>query len=223
MALDFKRARELCTQAELSLVESTRPSALRSLSSRALRLKVRRARGLRDKFRDLAVRQARDARAKDRATGRARVVRRPLRTQAKAQLFEDVLGRFEARAAELGVSQAPAVAPPLPHARGAARPKEDRRRRARSETSAAGRKARKLKTIPRAAQAIARVVPQSAKPGNSRLAVTEEVRPLRIRKTSIFCDDGRPVHGKHTGNQACTIRQSFGLYSRMPHLTLHHR
>ena len=155
MALDFARARELCTQTELALVESVRPTSLRSMTPRAVRLKVRRARGLRDKFRDLAVRQAREGRVKDRAVGRARPGRSPARTKAKAELFEEVLRRFEARAAELGEAGEPAAPPPSARTRRptkrAARSTPDRGRRLRSEAAVGVRKGRKLKTssVPR--------------------------------------------------------------------------
>jgi hypothetical protein len=153
MSLSLKHARELCTQAELALVQASRPTSLRSLTERALRLKVRRARGLRDKFRDLAVRQARKAREEQRGTRRAaRPARAPLRTKQKAALFEEVLRRFEARASELASPSRPRAprAPVSARPRGA-RTARDGRRRARSEDAAGARKAVKLRTshVPR--------------------------------------------------------------------------
>jgi hypothetical protein len=100
MTLDFKKARELCTEPEFALVVATRTASLRSLAPRLLLLKVARARGLRDKFRDLASRQAREARGKAAPRGR-RPARGNARTVEKAQLFGEVLRRFERRAAEL--------------------------------------------------------------------------------------------------------------------------
>jgi hypothetical protein len=100
MTLDFKKARELCTEPEFALVVATRATSLRSLTPRLVRLKVARARGLRDKFRDVAFRQAREAKGKV-APRRRRPARGNAGTVEKAQLFEEVLRRFERRAAEL--------------------------------------------------------------------------------------------------------------------------
>jgi hypothetical protein len=150
MAVDYEKARRLCTQTELALVESARAVALRPLTARAVRLKARRARELRDKFRNMAVRQSRAARAKERDAGRTRRVRGPaVRTASKADLFDEVLRRFEARAAELEASPPPASARSRRPARtpgGVARS-----RPARSQEAATLRKAVKLETshVPR--------------------------------------------------------------------------
>ena len=100
MTLDFKRARQLCTQAELALVASARPQELRSLTPKRLDGKIARARGLRDKFRDKASQQAREARGKA-APRRTRRARGNVRTVEKAELFGEVLRRFEVQASKL--------------------------------------------------------------------------------------------------------------------------
>jgi hypothetical protein len=100
MTLDFKRARQLCTQAELALVTSARPQELRSLTPKRLGGKIARARGLRDKFRDKASQQAREARGKI-APRRTRPARGNARTVEKAALFGEVLRRFEVQASKL--------------------------------------------------------------------------------------------------------------------------
>jgi hypothetical protein len=103
MTLDWKKARKLCTEAEFALVSAARAANLRSMTPRLVRLKVGRARGLRDKFRDLADRQAREAKGTVAPRGR-RPARRNAPTVEKAELFAEVLRRFETRVAQLEAS-----------------------------------------------------------------------------------------------------------------------
>jgi hypothetical protein len=169
MKLDLKKARELCTEAELALVSDARPAILVSLTPRLLRLKVVRARGLRDKFRDVAHRHVREARRKVAPRGK-RPARGTARTFDKAELFGEVLRRFEVRAAELDLlTQRPAsaaarrgrIAPTKPVARAStarpisrarAKPLTHARPKGRPRWKASdGRKASKLKSshVPR--------------------------------------------------------------------------
>jgi hypothetical protein len=150
MTLDFKKARALCTEPEFELVGSSRVSSLRSVTPRLLRLKMARARGLRDKFRDLADRQAREARKKASPRGR-RPARGNARTVEKAELFGEVLRRFEGQAKKLDLAGAPA-SPGGRVARTAKRRPARPVRRARTQRKAAdARKEAKLKTshVPR--------------------------------------------------------------------------
>lgn len=61
MIIDLRKAAQLCTKSELALVGSARGDKLKGLSSKRLELHIARARGLRDRFRDLAERQRREA------------------------------------------------------------------------------------------------------------------------------------------------------------------
>jgi hypothetical protein len=106
MTLDIEKARRLCTQQELALVLSARAGELRTLTPGRLRTKLTQARGLRNKFRDLADRQAREARGKAPPRG-IRPSRGNARTVEKANLFGEVLRRLEARAAKLDLTAAP--------------------------------------------------------------------------------------------------------------------
>jgi hypothetical protein len=108
MPLDFKRARQLCTEREFTLVEATRSEPLASLTPQRLQAKIARSRVLRGNFRDLAERQRREARGKIAPRGR-RAARGNARTVEKAELFAEVLRRFEARAQKLAIV---ALAPP---------------------------------------------------------------------------------------------------------------
>ena len=102
MPLDFKRARQLCTEREFNLVEATRSEPLASLTPQRLQAKIARSRVLRGKFRDLADRQRREERGKIAPRGR-RAARGNARTVEKAELFAEVLRRFEARAQKLAI------------------------------------------------------------------------------------------------------------------------
>ncbi|MEO6031948.1 MAG: hypothetical protein ABIP61_08630 [Burkholderiaceae bacterium] len=96
MAYTLTQARGLLTQAELELFDQSRAEPVKALTAARLRGKLARARKLRDKYRDLYRRQS-------VATRKAPVERRSgagvdnERTQRKAVVFEEVLGRFEAR------------------------------------------------------------------------------------------------------------------------------
>jgi hypothetical protein len=95
MAISLSSARRLCTAPELELVESSRASHLKQLTPARIRQKITRARRLRDKYRDLAKRQRLEARGKS-APRRSRPAQGQENTQRKAQLFQEVLERFEA-------------------------------------------------------------------------------------------------------------------------------
>jgi hypothetical protein len=89
-------ASRLCTRPELDLVEASYPANAKLLSPARLRQKVGRARKLRDKYRDLARRQRSESRGKS-APRRSRPAAGHENTTRKAQLFTEVLDRFEAQ------------------------------------------------------------------------------------------------------------------------------
>ena len=96
MAYTLTQARGLLTVAELELFEQSRAEPIKALSAARLRGKVTRARKLRDKYRDLYRRQSVATRAAP-AARRSAVGVDNQRTQRKAVIFGEVLGRFEAR------------------------------------------------------------------------------------------------------------------------------
>jgi hypothetical protein len=101
MAISRSSAARLCTKPELELVDASAPARLRELTPGRLRQKVERARRLRDKYRDLAKRQRLEARGK-RDAQRSRPARGNENTTRKAELFQEVLDRFEAQLARTG-------------------------------------------------------------------------------------------------------------------------
>ena len=96
MAYTLTQARGLLTVAELELFEQSRAEPIKALSAARLRSKVTRARKLRDKYRDLYRRQSVATRSAP-AARRSAVGVDNQRTQRKAVIFGEVLGRFEAR------------------------------------------------------------------------------------------------------------------------------
>ena len=102
MAIIRSKAKALCTAAELALVDASGPKSIGELSGAQLRQKVGRARKLADKWRDQAESQRRTAPAK--AGGRQTDA--AARSAEKAQLFTEVLQRFEARLAKTEVQSA---------------------------------------------------------------------------------------------------------------------
>lgn len=92
--MTIAKARALCTRPELDLVLASRPAAMDRTGETRLRARVRRARDLRDKYRDLARRQRLEARGKRGAAG-TRPAAGNERTVLKARLFGEVLDRLE--------------------------------------------------------------------------------------------------------------------------------
>lgn len=99
MSVNLRSARALCTAAEYGLVVASGGDGLRALSEARLKLKIVRARTLRDKYRDLLRRQRLAARRSPNAkAGRGDA---GARTESKAALFEQILARFVARLEKL--------------------------------------------------------------------------------------------------------------------------
>ncbi len=109
MTIRTSQARQLCNQAELDLYLASLARAVRQHTLARLKSKIARARKLRDKYRDLAAVQRREARGKQTPRG-SRASQGNLRTARKAELFDEVLGRFEGRLAELEAAAKEAAA-----------------------------------------------------------------------------------------------------------------
>lgn len=89
MAYNRHNARPLCTVAEFQLFSASLADVVKSLTSAQLKAKVERARGVRDKYRDLYRRQRLEARAR---TGTKKGAAE--RTKKKIQIFDEALKRF---------------------------------------------------------------------------------------------------------------------------------
>ncbi|MDO5691055.1 MAG: hypothetical protein Q4G70_01050 [Pseudomonadota bacterium] len=90
----------LLTQPELALFEASRASAIKELTARQLASKLKRARALRDKYRDVYRRQTVATRSGP-AAQRASKGGENARTQVKADVMAEVLTRFEAQLAKV--------------------------------------------------------------------------------------------------------------------------
>jgi len=96
MTNEIQRLKALCTRDEFALYRESRGGRLEQLSARDLRSRVRRARNLRDKYRGAQRRQRSGERGK-LPQDRPMELSEFSGTWHKADLFEQVLGRFERR------------------------------------------------------------------------------------------------------------------------------
>ena len=110
MTYTLVQAGKLLNVSEFALFAASRADAMKTHTAARLRAKVRRARTLRDKFRDLLKRQRLATRSrtgnKAGANGAANQ-----RTRQKAELFAEVLQRFEKRLAQVEAAEARAGRP----------------------------------------------------------------------------------------------------------------
>lgn len=96
MSYTKRQVQNLLTKPELELFQASRIGAIKAFNARQLVGKISRARALRDKYRDLYQRQTvRTATAP--ATPRKVTGTANLRTDVKADVMQEVLGRFEAQ------------------------------------------------------------------------------------------------------------------------------
>lgn len=101
MAFTITQARPVLTAAELELFDQSRAAPIKALTLARLRGKVTRTRTLRDKYRDLFRRQTVSVRKAPSTQSRSPVGADNERTQRKADILQEVLGRFEERVALL--------------------------------------------------------------------------------------------------------------------------
>jgi cell pole-organizing protein PopZ len=104
MAYTLTQARALLTAPELALFDASRTEPIKALTPAGLRAKVLRARTARDKYRDLYRRQTVSTRSAP-ARQRSAVGGDNDRTQRKADIFAEVLTRFENRVTQLQAAQ----------------------------------------------------------------------------------------------------------------------
>lgn len=104
MPYTLTQARALLSAPELALFDASRAQPIKALTPARLRAKVTRARAVRDKYRDLYRRQTVSTRAAP-ARQRSAVGGDNERTQRKADIFAEVLTRFEDRVNYLQAAQ----------------------------------------------------------------------------------------------------------------------
>jgi hypothetical protein len=103
MAYNRNQARALCNDAEYRLFEASLAENIGGHGPATLRSNVNRARRLRDKYRDLHQRQRLATRERT-GTKKGNAPERNARTEQKARLFDEVLGRFARRSEKLASS-----------------------------------------------------------------------------------------------------------------------
>jgi hypothetical protein len=103
MAYNRTQVRELLNASERELFEASLATPIRALSAAQLRSRIGRTRTLRDKYRDLLQRQKIATRGRTGSkTGTTGLANQ--RTDKKAAVLAEVLGRYEARQARLDAS-----------------------------------------------------------------------------------------------------------------------
>jgi hypothetical protein len=104
MAISMSRAKALCNANEISLVRASTRTELAKLSPAQIKQKITRARSLRDKWND----QAHSQRRTTQSVQRARQTEDNARSVEKAELFSEVLTRFETQLGKLEAKGTPA-------------------------------------------------------------------------------------------------------------------
>jgi hypothetical protein len=108
MTYTTAQAGKLLNVRDFALFSASRADAVKTLTAARLRAKVKRARTMRDKFRDLFKRQSLAARSRTGSkTGASGAANQ--RTRQKAELFSEVLQRFEKRLAQVEAAEARAA------------------------------------------------------------------------------------------------------------------
>jgi hypothetical protein len=186
MPVNLRQARQLCTKPELELVLASGGPALQSMSEARLKLKVVRARALRDKYRDLVRRQRVAARVPGAKTARADA---SARTAAKAELFDQVLARFADRLARVQGKAAP-------QARGAAvsqaKQRPDGVKAAKAASKVATQAKRKAATTKAASRSAAASRRAADPPSATAAAAPAGPRPDRSPKAPAAVTQSAP-------------------------------
>ena len=94
MAIGQKTAKQICTKAEYQLYLLSAPRTASKLSRSDLKKATTQTRSARNKYRDLANQQRREARGKQKPRG-TRPSLGNQRTEQKRQLFDEILGRLD--------------------------------------------------------------------------------------------------------------------------------
>jgi hypothetical protein len=169
LATNKTQAAKLLSAAEMEVFNASLAPAIKELGATRLASKVKRARTMRDKFRDLLQRQRvatrRRTGTKAGAGGGANE-----RTAKKAEVFDEVLQRFSTRLEKVRVAAAREAA-----RRAAAKAKE----RARAEKAAAAKAAKAAKAAAKGSAAKAATGSKSTVRGAVKAAVGKKAQAKR--------------------------------------------
>lgn len=120
MAYNRNQARPLLTKQEFELFEASLSDKIESFSAPQLRAKINRARRLGDKYRDLFRRQG-AAMREETGSGGGTSGAANERTDTKADIFGEVLARFQAQLEKVEAKKREAGKPKTPNPRASAR------------------------------------------------------------------------------------------------------
>jgi len=181
--LSLAAAKTLCTTSEWQLVRASQGSTLSQLSGDELKKNLSLARRLRNKWRDLATEQRRET---QRQQG-SRLTKTETRTRQKAELFEEVVGRFEEQLRKVE-SSAASPSPALKTPRRVSKQKRTaEHRQTRAETRKNLEEKRLLLEAQRAADAAktpAAVPPAKAKAATRKRAVKPSAAAPKAKKAA---------------------------------------
>jgi hypothetical protein len=85
MKIDYKNAQQLCTATEFAVIETAKPTQLAKLTETEVKKNLNQARKLADKWREQAIKQGNSPASGESAQ----------RSAAKAEIFTEVLARYE--------------------------------------------------------------------------------------------------------------------------------
>lgn len=185
MTISVAEAKKICTPAELELVQMSTTRNIGSLDAKQLKAKIRRARTLRDKWRDQAAGQTRQTKVNQPE----QLNRANARSESKAQLFAETLARFESRLAKVDPAYRNESAPAgTPAKEVRARGHRAERAAVRDELDAKQNKLNKsaapAKTAARPAAAAAEAKPKVAKKKTATKAAAKKAAPKRTVKAA---------------------------------------
>jgi hypothetical protein len=167
MAITTARAKVLCSGAELALVKASSKQEIGTHTAARLKQKQARARKLRDKWRDQVAAQKRKGKA-----GAAGSVDNK-NSAEKAELFDEVLGRFTA---QLEKAESAGKTPgPMGRRRSTKTARSRTHRASRAEVR--GELAEAKRVIKAKSKAKKKVAPAKAKPAVAAAPVVKEVAP----------------------------------------------
>jgi hypothetical protein len=181
-------ARKLTTKAEMALLETSFPPALKDITPGRLKQKISRSRKLQDKYRDLAQQQRGEARGKRKAKS-TRPAKGNDNTVTKQEIFSEALARFEAQLEKLEAKAAKELA---------------RKEKAAAKVAAKAAKAAKT-TVKKAAKKTAKktgtAVKRAARKATTtaRKAVSSASRG--VRKAAKVARSGNTKHQGHVSSR----------------------
>jgi hypothetical protein len=175
MALTSTTARQLCTPAELKLFTESLTRNVKQLDVRGLKSRVNRARKLRDKYRQRADRQDREARGKQQPRGK-RAAQSSGHTRKKEQLFGEVMDRFSRQLAR-------SEAQPAKDAAARKTTRKKKRTESKPPSATAGR-ARK-KVVTKVARAKRSKTSAAATPGATKKASRKTAAPTGSPRSNL--------------------------------------